>query len=112
MNGQVARTRGCAETGSKGVPVGTQTAVPVSRASGWPMEVTCTAPTTHWAVTQGPLPAGGTNAQPATIYGAAIVAAGWPATRTRGLGVVGMADPPCAHKTTAPMCKIGAGMAK
>jgi hypothetical protein len=40
------------------------------------MEVTLTAPTTHCAVTHGPLPAGGTKAHPATLYGAAIVVTG------------------------------------
>ena len=38
------------------------------------------APTIHWPVTHGPLPPGGTNAQPATAYGAAIVATGCPLT--------------------------------
>jgi hypothetical protein len=49
------------------------------------------------------LPAGGTNAHPATEYGAAIVAIGIPEAMTRGLGAVGIACPPCEHITTAPM---------
>jgi hypothetical protein len=80
-------------------------------ATGCPCEKTCTAPTTHCAVTHGPLPAGGTNAQPATAQGAAIVAIGIPDTSTHGLGTVGMACPPCAHITVAPICKIGPGIA-
>jgi hypothetical protein len=63
---QLATTRVWAETGSSGVPVGTHTAVPVMTATGCPSEVTRTAPTTHCAVTHGPLPTGGANAHPAT----------------------------------------------
>src|SRR5260370_29720020 len=100
-----------AAKGTSGVPGGTQVAMPVMITSGWPMEVTRTAPTVHWAVTQGPLPAGGTKAHPATVYGAAMVAIGMPDTRTRGLGTMGTACPPCEHKTVAPICKIGPGMA-
>jgi len=44
--------------------------------TGWPSDVTRTAPTTHWAVTQGPLPPGGTKGHPAMVYGAAIVVMG------------------------------------
>src|SRR5271169_3539235 len=93
-----------------GVPVGAQTEVPVIMATGWPFEMTMVAPTTHWPVTQGPLPAGGTKAQPAMAYGAAIVAMGMPETKTVGLGAVGTAWPPCEQRTVAPMCKIGAGI--
>src|ERR1700719_4526441 len=39
-----------------------------------------------------------------------MVATGWPLTRTRGTGAVGMAWPPCAHRTLAPRCRIGPGM--
>jgi len=85
--------------------------MPVMMATGCPIEVTLIAPTTHWAVTQGPLPAGGANAHPATAYGAAIVAIGMPVSVTRGLGAVGMAFPPCEQRTVAPVCKIGPGMA-
>jgi hypothetical protein len=99
-------------TGRRGVPVGTQTAIPVMMTTGCPSDVTWTAPTDHWAVTQGPFPAGGTKAHPATMYGAAMVAMGMPDTVTRGLGTVGMACPPCEHKTVAPMCNMGPGMAK
>jgi hypothetical protein len=70
--------------------------------SGWPVDVTRVAPTDHCPVTHGPLPPGGTNAHPATAYGAAIVVAGMPETITRGLGTVGTAWPPCEHSTVAP----------
>ena len=63
---QVASTSVCAETGSIGVPVGAQIDTPVMIATGWPLAKTWVAPTIHWPVTQGPLPAGGTNAHPAT----------------------------------------------
>jgi hypothetical protein len=56
------------------------------------------------------LPAGGTKAHPATVYGAAMVAMGMPETMTRALGTVGNACPPCAHIIVAPICKIGAGI--
>lgn len=39
-----------------------------------------------------------------------MVAMGMPETNTRGLGTVGMACPPCAHKTVAPIWRIGAGI--
>ena len=84
--------------------------MPVMIATGCPIEVTLIAPTTHCAVTQGPLPGGGTKAHPATTYGAAIVAIGMPVTVTRGLGAVGVACPPCEQRTVAPTCKIGPGM--
>ena len=42
----------------------------------------------------GPLPAGGTHAHPATEYGATMVATGMPETKTTGLGAVGSACPP------------------
>jgi hypothetical protein len=103
MSSYVANTRVCAETGSIGVPVGTHTDTPLNIATGCPIDITCTAPTTHCPVTQGPLPAGGMNAHPAIAYGAAIVAIGIPETNTFGLGTVGSACPPCAHITTAPI---------
>jgi hypothetical protein len=43
----------------KGVPVGTQIAWLSSKSNGWPLEVTRVAAVTNWAVTHGPLPAGG-----------------------------------------------------
>jgi hypothetical protein len=85
-----------------GVPVGVQRATPVMMTTGWPREVTRTAPTVHWPVTQGPLPAGGTKAQPATTYGAAMVVMGMPETKTRGTGAVGWAWPAWAQRTMAP----------
>ena len=101
-----------ASTWISGVPVGTHVATPVMITTGWPIEVTRTAPMIHCAVAHGPLPAGGANAHPATMYGAAIVAIGIALTSTRGLGAVGIACPPWAHVTTAPMCKIGPGIAR
>jgi hypothetical protein len=49
----------------------------------------------------GPGPAGGgmANGQPATVKGGADIGTGAPMILTRGLGVVGMACPPCAHVT-------------
>jgi hypothetical protein len=90
----VAIARIWASTGMSGVPVGTQVATPVMITTGWPIEVTRTAPTSHCAVTHRPLPAGGANVHPATMYGAAIVAIGIAVTSTRGLGAVGIACPP------------------
>jgi hypothetical protein len=98
----VAFTNVCADTGSIGVPVGTHVDTPDRIATGCPFDVTCTAPTTHMPVTQGPLPAGGANAHPATAHGPAIVTIGIPDTNTVGLGTVGVATPPCAQETTAP----------
>ncbi|MBW0001711.1 MAG: hypothetical protein JO015_21655 [Verrucomicrobia bacterium] len=63
--GQVATARVWDDAGNSGVPVGVQVAVPLTIATGWPSEVTRSAPTVHWAVTHGPLPAGGTKAHPA-----------------------------------------------
>jgi hypothetical protein len=94
QNCYVATTNVWAHTGISGVPVGTHCATPVINASGCPLEVTMTEPTIHIAVTHGPLPAGGTKAQPATAYGAAMVATGIPETSTCGLGAVGIAMPP------------------
>ena len=74
---------------------------PVMMATGCPLDSTWVAPTTHCPVTHGPLPAGGTNAQPTTAYGAAIVAIGIPETKTVGLGTVGIAWPPCAGNDSA-----------
>jgi hypothetical protein len=62
----VASARVWATVGSRGVPVGTQVAIPVMIATGCPSENTRNAPTVHWAVTQGPLPAGGAKAHPTT----------------------------------------------
>jgi hypothetical protein len=41
-----------------------------------------------------------------------MVAIGIPVTNTRRLGTVGMANPPCWHITTAPLCKIGPAMVR
>jgi hypothetical protein len=83
------------------VPLAAQTLTPLMITTGWPIEVTRTVPTTHWAVTHGP-GAGGTSGHPATMYGPAIVAIGIPITDTRGLGADGIACPPCAQVTVAP----------
>jgi hypothetical protein len=91
------------------VPVGVQIDMPVMSTTGWPVASTRVAPTVHWPVTHGPLPPGGTNAQPATAYGATIVATGWPLTDTRGFGAVGVACPPCEQSTVAPTWRIGPG---
>ena len=77
--------------GKSGVAVGTELDIPVMMATGCPCESTMVAPTTHWPVTHGPLPAGGTKVHPATAYGAAMVAIGMPETKTTGLGTVGTA---------------------
>ena len=53
---------------SNGLPVGTQTAVPLCTTTGTPPASTRVAPTTHCAVTHGPPDTGG-NGQPATTYG-------------------------------------------
>jgi hypothetical protein len=74
-----------------GVPVGAQIAWLSRRTTGTPPAVTRVAAVTHCAVTQGPLPPGGTKAHPATVYGAACVATGCPPTVTRGNGEVGSA---------------------
>jgi hypothetical protein len=58
--------------------------------------------TIHWAVTQGPLPPGGTNGQPVIMYWLATVVIGIPLTVTRGNGSNGCACPACAHITVAP----------
>jgi hypothetical protein len=62
-----AVTRTWNSTGNKPVPVGVQTACPVFSNTGWPSTNTLVDPTVHWAVTQGPFPAGGTKAHPATV---------------------------------------------
>lgn len=96
---------------STGVPLGAQIAWLLNTTKGCPFEVTRVEPTSHWAVTQGPLAAGGGGrAQPATTYGAAIVTVGWPLTVTRGFGAVGCACPPCEHSTVAPTCTRNPGM--
>jgi len=71
--------------------------------TGIPIEVTRTAAVTQVANTQGPLPAGGGGiAHPATTWGEDWIAMGMPETVTRGSGTIGMAFPPCMHKTSAP----------
>ena len=82
--------------------MGADTEPPLITAKGCPCDNTRTAPTTHCAVTHGPLPAGGTKAHPATICGGAMVAAGMPETSTTGLRAVGDACPPCEQSTVAP----------
>ena len=73
--------------------------------SGWPIEVTRTVivPGRKVAEAQGvgPGPAGGgtTIAQPMTVNGADGIGIGVPMIITRGLGVVGMACPPCMQVT-------------
>jgi len=39
-----------------------------------------------------------------------MVAMGMAEAITLGLGAVGIACPPCAHRTVAPICKIGPGI--
>jgi hypothetical protein len=91
----VATARVCATIGATGVLVGAQSAWPVNSSSGTPLVKTRVAPTTHAAVTHGPLAAGGGgSAQPATIQGAIMVTVGWPPTSTRGFVTVGVACPP------------------
>jgi hypothetical protein len=58
-------TRVCVTVISSGVPVGAQIAWLSNSSSGCPFDVTRTAPVIHCAVTHGPLPPGGTKAQPA-----------------------------------------------
>jgi hypothetical protein len=99
---QVASALVWLERGSNGAPVGAQMEVPAMMTTGCPSDDTCTAPT-HWAVTQGPFPPGGTKEQPATLYGAATVAIGLPETNTRALGAVGIAWPPWEQSTVAPV---------
>jgi hypothetical protein len=70
INVHVAMTRVCVTITFSGVPVGAQTATLVCVNTGCPLAKTRVAATTHWAVTQGPFPPGGTNGQPATTYGA------------------------------------------
>jgi hypothetical protein len=59
-------TRTCVSAIINGVPVGTQMAWLSCRSKGSPLEVTRTAATIQFAITQGPLAAmGGGKAQPA-----------------------------------------------
>ena len=74
--------------------MGTQVETPLRMATGWPLDWTQSEPMIHIPVTQGPFPAGGTKAHPATVQGAAMVAIGMPETRMVGTGVVGTAMPP------------------
>src|SRR5215204_159816 len=103
----VASTRGCAFTGTIGVPFGTQVDAPTIVASGTPPPSTRTAPVSHCPVTHGlPLEL---SAHPAIAYGDAIVTAGCPERSTRGNGAAGVATPACVQRTTAPRCRAGAG---
>ena len=108
---QVPITRICVAITFSGVPVGAQMAWVVWRSTGAPPAKTRIAPTTHCAVTHGPLPAGGTNGQPTIAYGVGCVTMGCPPTMTRGLGMVGCACPPCMHITAAPTCSRKPGTA-
>src|SRR5207244_12891079 len=108
--GHVASTRVWVEMTIRLVPVGTQTAWLLCTTSGAPPTSTRAAPTTHCPLTHGPLPPGGTNGQPATTYGVASVETGIPLTRTRGLGEVGWAWPPCMQVTTAPTWTANPGI--
>src|SRR5688500_12529513 len=97
---QRALARICVATMVVGVPVGAQTAWLLCTRRGCPFETTRVVPTSHCAVTQGPLAAGGGgNVHPATTYGAASVTVGCPLTVTRGFGTVGCAWPACVHST-------------
>jgi hypothetical protein len=62
---QVPKTRVCAATGIKGVPVGTQVEEPDINNTGAPVASTRVAPVIHCPVTHGP-PALGGRLQPAT----------------------------------------------
>src|SRR5581483_8517725 len=84
-----------------GVAVGTPVATVDCSNTGIPPAVTRTAPTSHGAVTQGPLPPWGTNGQPVIRCGRAMGATGLPLTVTRANGTIGCACPPWAHITKA-----------
>src|SRR5262249_60878518 len=75
LDRHVTSTRGCALTGSSGVPVGTQVEEPVIDATGTPPASTLVAPTSHWPVAHGGLPVP-VRAQPAIAYGEESVTAG------------------------------------
>src|SRR5206468_2026833 len=90
--------------------VGAQTATLVCSNTGAPPAKTRVAPTTHCAVTHGPLPAGGTNGQPAITYGLNIVAIGMSLNSTRGNGTAGCACPAWEHRTVAPACTRNPGI--
>ena len=62
-SGQVARTRVCADTGTIGLPVGTQVDWPLKIATGKRPAVTFLAPEVHFPVAQGEL-----SGQPAIEY--------------------------------------------
>jgi hypothetical protein len=63
---QIALARVWVAAIMSGVPVGAQMAWLLCTRRGWPFEVTLVLPVSHWAETQGPLPAvGGGNVQPA-----------------------------------------------
>ena len=92
------------------MPVGTQIETPVMIATGWPMrehphrahdplrgDARAVAGGRHEGATGDRVRRGdGGDRHAETI--------------TRGLGAVGIAWPPCAQMTTAPMCRIGPGM--
>jgi len=71
-----------------------QVAVPVMITTGWPSDITRTAPAVHFAVTHGPLPVGATSGHADTRYGAAMVTIAMFDTITRVLISVGDACPP------------------
>src|SRR5690606_31340011 len=87
--------------------VGAQTLVEDCRTAGAPSISTRLAATMKVALTQGPLPDGGTKPQPATLHGEACATAGCPDRNTRAEGAVGSACPPCVQVTAAPRCRIG-----
>ena len=97
--------------GSIGVPVGTQAEAPLITASGTPPPITRTAPVSHCPVAQGGVGVP-VSAQPAMMYGLAIVTAGCPDRSTRGKGVVGVACPAWLHSIVAPKWRMGAGIAQ
>jgi hypothetical protein len=82
--------------------------------TGWPLTSTRRAGTSHLVVTHGcgfvPVPIGTWNGHPATGYVSAIVAAGWPPTRTRVLELTTVTDPACGQTMLAPTWTTGPGI--
>src|SRR4051812_41171421 len=103
---QVASARVCATTGIIGVPVGTQSDVPIIVATGAPPARTRTAPTMNCPVTQGGFGVP-VSAQPAMTYWVMSVTTGWALTSTRGNGLTAVAEPAWEHMTVAPKWRIG-----
>jgi hypothetical protein len=69
--------------------LGAQTAWLSCNSTGAPIELTRLAPVVHWATTQGTGEPETLNGQAVTVCGALMVTSACPATRTRGLGMVG-----------------------